>query len=115
MTTGMCRNHSHLAAVAKCKTCAIPICEECRIVHKDGTFCSDACYEKFADFAVQFAEKANIQRHRLPRIISKRGLMILAVVLAVVLGILVLFYGVRSPLDIPDGIARLIESVLNLF
>lgn len=42
-----CIHHKDKLAVARCKTCMSPICEECIVKHKGEVFCSSGCAEKY--------------------------------------------------------------------
>jgi hypothetical protein len=42
----VCLRHQDRPAVARCKLCLKPICEECKTETKDGVFCGEECKTK---------------------------------------------------------------------
>lgn len=55
----LCKNHPTVAATGKCQTCHLPICDECTIRPKglEGTFCSQACADKYRRYQQTYGEK----------------------------------------------------------
>ncbi|HOV32481.1 MAG TPA: B-box zinc finger protein [Candidatus Hydrogenedens sp.] len=51
-----CINHPSVAATARCKQCGKPVCGACVVSSPFGSFCSDACREKFEVFSKRAQE-----------------------------------------------------------
>jgi hypothetical protein len=46
-----CKFHSDSFAHVRCKTCHIPLCDECKIPTDIGIYCSEECHQKGIEFA----------------------------------------------------------------
>lgn len=51
-----CINHPSVSATARCKQCGKPVCGACVINSPLGSFCSDACRERFEAFSKRVQE-----------------------------------------------------------
>ena len=89
-----CINHPSRPATGRCKRCNIPLCSECKLVAKEGTFCSEKCLAQtrvFMDRAKELGRDVRSGRSRFP------GRVV--VVIAVLIGLFVLLrfkFGVTS-------------------
>ena len=82
-----CKFHPNKVAHVRCKTCHIPLCEECRVSSEIGVFCSEECFQKAKDF--QETVRPVIPKQKEPSafwLIVKVALLILLVV-AIALGL----------------------------
>ncbi len=41
-----CYNHPSFDATARCKQCAKPICDTCKVISPTGVFCSETCRDQ---------------------------------------------------------------------
>ena len=95
-----CKFHPNKVAHVRCKSCHIPLCDDCKMVTDIGIFCSEDCYQKVKDFMERV--RPEIPRKKYPSalwLIPKvLGLLILVSIIAIgldILGIVTLPY-VRS-------------------
>ncbi|HOK10237.1 MAG TPA: B-box zinc finger protein [Candidatus Hydrogenedens sp.] len=51
-----CINHPSVSATARCKQCGKPVCGACVVSSPLGSFCSEACRERFETFAKRVQE-----------------------------------------------------------
>ena len=59
-----CKFHPDKVAHVRCKTCHIPLCDDCKMVTDIGIFCSEDCYNKAKEF--QERVKPNIPPKKNP-------------------------------------------------
>lgn len=55
-----CKFHPNRVAHVRCKTCHIPLCDECKVVTNMGIFCSEECHKK----AQEFQERVGLQNRK---------------------------------------------------
>ena len=82
-----CKFHPNKVAHVRCKTCHIPLCEDCTVASEIGVFCSEECFLKTKDF--QETVRPNIPRQKEPSafwLVLKVALLLLLVV-AIALGL----------------------------
>lgn len=51
-----CLNHPDEEAVTRCKSCRKPLCVQCSLRKPDGTYCSDACWNKVKQHQARWAQ-----------------------------------------------------------
>ncbi len=56
MVESYCINHSDRVATARCRQCGKPLCDECKIITKEGIFCSEKCHERAKAFSSRMEE-----------------------------------------------------------
>lgn len=45
-----CKFHPNKVARVRCKTCFVPLCDDCRVNTEIGVFCSEECFQKAKEF-----------------------------------------------------------------
>lgn len=99
-----CKFHPGKVSHVRCKSCGVPICDDCKIVTDIGVFCSEACYEK----TKSFMERVPVVHHKksssFMKIIGR--FVIIVVLLAVIAAILDALDVVEVPVihDILDSL-----------
>jgi len=58
-----CKFHSNKVAHVRCKTCFIPLCDDCKVVTDIGVFCSEDCYHKTKEFQTKVQPAAPRSKH----------------------------------------------------
>lgn len=100
-----CANHPIKMATARCKACNKPLCNECKLVTEAGIFCSPECETKVRQFQEKVSDYTVTYKTRLltPRAI--KGLIVLAIVVAAMIGYLYFQMGIRSWPELRDLLA----------
>lgn len=103
MTT--CKNHPTRLATTRCKRCAMPICNDCKMVSEIGVVCSQACLDAIKAF--QDRVKDDVPSPKRPWL--SRGAIrgILAVVILFAIAYAILCFQSRSLLSLDDVLDRL--------
>lgn len=86
-----CKFHPNRFAHVRCKTCFIPLCDECKIVTNIGVFCSEECHSK----AKEFQEKSTAMMDQKP----KRKKSIVKPIISLII-IIILILGIALGLDL---------------
>lgn len=86
-----CKFHPNRFAHVRCKTCFIPLCDECKIVTNIGVFCSEECQSK----AKEFQEKSMAMMDQKP----KRKKSIVKPIIGLIV-IILLILGIALGLDL---------------
>ncbi|HOX40389.1 MAG TPA: B-box zinc finger protein [Candidatus Brocadiia bacterium] len=75
-----CINHPNKPAMTRCIQCHKPVCDECTVSGFYGSFCSNACQQKYKDYAQRKeAMEQQAQAHKGSGLLGK--LIVLAVVI----------------------------------
>ena len=91
-----CKNHPLRFAIARCKRCHLPLCNDCKVLVDDGVFCSQVCVEQFQNFQQRVSTLPATQT-RFSFFGCLKTLVISAVLLAVIAGALVFWLGTSDP------------------
>lgn len=84
-----CKFHPNAVAHVRCKTCGIPLCDECKMVSRIGVFCSEECHKKAKDFQERVQPVVHARGPSLfKKIAGVFFLLFLAVVILVILDVL---------------------------
>jgi len=94
-----CINHPTKKAVAHCKQCDAPLCPDCRLLLREGIFCSDTCYHEFLDIRGRIIDEKG-RRARFSVIALIKHLATAAVLLAIIAGIFYWWMGTTDPVEI---------------
>ena len=80
-----CKFHPNKVAHVRCKTCFIPLCDDCKVVTEIGVFCSEECLQKAKEFQETVRPAPpRIKRPSIFRLIFK---ILVVIVLLVVIAI----------------------------
>ncbi len=102
-----CKFHSNKVAHVRCKTCHIPLCDDCKIVTNIGIFCSEDCYQKAKEF--QETVRPEIPRKKNP---SAIWLILKVIVLLILVGIIAIGLDILGIMTLPY--VRLLEGLIGL-
>lgn len=80
-----CKFHSNKVAHVRCKTCFIPLCDDCKVVTDIGVFCSEECQQKAKEFQEKVRPAAPRIKH--PSIFSLIFKILVIVVLLVIVAL----------------------------
>lgn len=84
-----CKFHPDRFAHVRCKTCFIPLCDDCKIVTNIGVFCSEICHDRakaFQDKTMALAEKKP-KRRGSPLKMLLRIIIIIILIAAIAIGL----------------------------
>lgn len=96
----LCINHPTRIATARCKRCARPICNDCKMVSEVGVVCSQQCLDAIKTFQDRVGEDVPKRaRHGLMSKNAVKALMAAVVLFALAYGILCLRAGRVLSLD----------------
>lgn len=78
-----CKFHPNKVAHVRCRTCHIPLCDDCKMVTDLGVFCSEECHEKAEEF--QQTVRPDIPRIKRPSIfwLLFKVIVVLAILVAI--------------------------------
>jgi uncharacterized membrane protein YvbJ len=102
-----CKFHPNRFAHVRCKTCFIPLCDECKIVTDIGVFCSEECQNKAKEF--QDKSMAMIEQKPKPKksIIKPVAGIIVIIILILAIALLLDWTGIVT-LPFVDKLKELI-------
>lgn len=82
-----CKFHSNKVAHVRCKTCFIPLCDDCKVVTEIGVFCSEECMEKAKDFQNKVRPDAPRIKHPSFFSLVMKILVIIVLLIVIALGL----------------------------
>lgn len=112
----LCANHPIKVATGRCKRCNKPLCNECKMVTDNGTFCSTECFEAVSEFQKKVKPyNPEIKKSSLFSKNSIKGIIVLIVLLVVLFGFMKFQYGISSFGDIIDIFSDWFSYFLKIF
>jgi len=82
-----CKFHTNKVAHVRCKTCHIPLCDDCKVVTDLGVFCSEECFNKAKDF------QKRAQTQSVPRTKKSNPLMTIIKIVVIIVLIVIIALG----------------------
>lgn len=82
-----CKFHSNKVAHVRCKTCFIPLCDDCKVVTDIGVFCSEDCYHKAKEFQAKVPVSAPRSKHTPLIGIFLKILIVIVLIVLIALGL----------------------------
>lgn len=110
-----CINHPGVEAAARCKQCGKPVCNACVIPAPSGSFCSELCRDKHAEF-VERAQKYEASRktsHGLGFRLKKLAIKLVVVIILLV-GIAVVLTYLDIYVPIVSELIYWVRSMINV-
>ena len=104
-----CRNHPTVPTAVNCRRCGAPVCEQCRVVVGEGTFCSDLCVNEFRDFTNRVWLDGGPRTPRITLGAWIKHLGLVAVLLAVIYAALFLLTKKSNPLEIGKDLLDMVR------
>lgn len=104
-----CIHHPYKEATARCKRCNIPLCDECKVVTAEGSFCSETCHSQmkaFMERAKELDKDVRKPRARFPAL----KWIVFVLILAVIVFVLRYRFDVRGFADFRDLIMRAVNA-----
>ena len=108
-----CYNHPSYDATTRCKQCAKPICDTCKVISPTGVFCSETCRDQNKAFTERMEQMDRDKPPpgrwsvRFKAFISRLILLVLAVL---IIGFTLHFLGFDIPF-LSEALAWVIELV----
>jgi len=98
-----CINHPLKVAKGRCKSCHRPLCDDCKLVTSIGIFCSEECHFKAKEFMDRMSPDLPPPRRRsFIKGKTVKGVVTLAIVLAILYAVMNFIYGATSVEEIID-------------
>jgi hypothetical protein len=82
-----CKFHSNKVAHVRCKTCFIPLCDDCKVVTDIGVFCSEECHEKAKEFQNKVRPSAPRVKHPSFFSLVLKILVVIVLIIVIALGL----------------------------
>jgi len=89
-----CKFHPNKIAHVRCKTCHIPLCDDCKMVTDIGIFCSEDCYVKAKEFQERVKPDAPVKKN--PSIIWLIVKLVILVALIALVALALDFLGIYT-------------------
>lgn len=110
MAAETCINHPTKVAVARCKTCHRPLCNECKLITDIGIFCSEQCHDRAKAFSERVESLPLPRRRTFGRLFSFiKKLFFLAILVAIAYGVITFIYG--TPEKFLEQIMKLVRLI----
>jgi hypothetical protein len=115
MAKEMCRYHPTVFASGRCKQCAVPLCDDCKIVRPFGIFCSKTCAGKFKEFQDNLAAHDSTSKKSFALPFSMKKILIAVAALAAFVLFMHFCYELDSPTQLPRALQSMWSDLMGIF